>query len=88
MIAIPIMQAWLMSKRGKLWDMRAWGRAFMHLWISPGIWRRVMLGVFAYMAPGFHPENRTVSPEVLAWRHYYRATKIRDRQGPAIFSET
>jgi predicted metal-dependent hydrolase len=88
MIAIPLLQAWLMAKRGKFLDLRAWGRAFRHLWISPGIWRHVMFGVFSYMRPGFHPSKRHVSAEVLAWRLHYRATRSRAPQGPTIFGES
>jgi predicted metal-dependent hydrolase len=88
MIAIPVLQAWLMAKRGKLFDFGAWGRAFHHLWISPAVWRHVMLGVFAYMSPSFHPSKRQVSAEVLAWRLHYRATRTRGLQGPTIFGES
>jgi predicted metal-dependent hydrolase len=88
MVAIPMLQAWLMAKRGKLWDLRSWARAFRHLWISPGVWRHVMFGVFAYFSPYFHPDNRKVSPEVLAWRRHYRAMSARPpAMSPTLFGE-
>lgn len=88
MIAIPLLQAWLMAKSGEFRNLRSWMRAFRHLWISPGVWRRVMFGVFAYFAPGFHPSRRRLAPEVLAWRAHYRATKSRTAEmSPGLFGE-
>jgi predicted metal-dependent hydrolase len=88
LVSIPLLQLWLMAKGGEAWNGRSWGRAFKHLWISPGVWRRVMLGVFAYMKPGFHPDNRTVKPEVLVWRDHYRATRKRTASmNPTLFGE-
>jgi predicted metal-dependent hydrolase len=65
---------WLMLRRGQFFNLRAWARAFWYLWVSPGVWRRVMAGVLTYMAPDFHPSKREVAPEVLAWSNYYRQT--------------
>jgi len=76
---------WLMIKRRQLFNVRAWGNAFWHLWVSPGVWRRVMAGVFAYMAPNFHPWKRKVSPEVLAWRDHYRKSAKRTSIAGSIF---
>lgn len=88
MLTIPMLQAWLMAKRGKFWDLRAWARSFHHLWISPGLWRHVMFGVFGYFNPRFHPERRRVKPEVLAWRTYYRAAANRPpHMTPSLFGE-
>jgi predicted metal-dependent hydrolase len=89
MVAIPLLQFWLMAKSGEAANLSSWGRAFRHLWISPGIWRHVMLGIFAYMKPGFHPDNRPVKPEILAWRHQYRATRDRETgMHPTLFGES
>ena len=88
LITIPLLQAWLMAKGGEFWNVRAWARACYYLWISPGVWRHVMLGVFAYLAPGFHPAKRRVKPQVLAWRRHYRATANRPpRMTPTLFGE-
>jgi predicted metal-dependent hydrolase len=76
---------WLMAKRRQFWNARAWGRVFWHLWISPGVWRRVMGGVFAYLAPDFHPWKRAVGPEVLAWRAHYRESRKRSPVAASIF---
>lgn len=89
MIAIPILQGWLMARSGEFWNIRSWWRACRHLWISPGVWRHVMLGVFAYLSPGFHPDKRRVKPEVLAWRAHYRAVANRTpRMTPTLFGES
>lgn len=76
---------WLMKKRGQIGNWKAWAGSFWYLWISPGVWRRVMRGVFAYMAPGFHPWKRKVKPAVLAWRAYYRARTNRLPAASSIF---
>jgi len=76
---------WLMIKRRQFWNLRAWGRVFWHLWVSPGVWRRVMAGVFGYMAPDFHPWKREVRPEVLAWRSFYRQNAKRVPMSASIF---
>lgn len=89
MVAIPILQIWLMAKGGELWNLRSWARAVNHMWLSPGIWRRVMVGVFAYLAPGFHPHKRAVKPEVLAFRAHYIATRKRELAMPSsLFGES
>ena len=89
MIAIPILQTWLMYKSGNLFNFKAWGKACWHLWISPGIWRHVMLGVFSYLKPGFHPDKRRVDPRVLEWRAHYRATRKREiGMHPTLFGES
>jgi len=72
LVTSTALMIWLMIKRRQFWNVRAWARAFWHLWVSPGVWRRVMAGVFAYMAPDFHPWKREVHPDVMAWRNYYR----------------
>jgi predicted metal-dependent hydrolase len=79
---------WLMARRGELFNLRAWARASWYLWISPGVWRRVMAGVFAYLAPDFHPWKREVRPEVLAWRTYYRETVRRAPQSQPLFDSS
>jgi predicted metal-dependent hydrolase len=76
---------WLMVKRRQLWNVRAWARTFWHLWVSPGVWRRIMAGVFGYMVPGFHPWKREVHPDVLAWRNYYRQSVKRAPVAGSIF---
>ncbi len=89
MIAIPVIQIWLMAKSGEILNLRAWGKAFWHLWGSPGIWRHVMLGVFSYLLPGFHPDKRRVDPKVLEWRAHYRATRKREtHMHPTLFGES
>ena len=84
-ISSRALMIWLMIKRGEFFNVRAWGRAFWHLWVSPGVWRRVMAGVFAYLAPDFHPWKRSVAPEVLAWREYYRQIVKRAPAASSIF---
>lgn len=42
---------WLMIRRGQFFNLRAWARAFWYLWVSPGVWRRVMGGVFPTWCP-------------------------------------
>ena len=82
MITIPILEAWLMWHHGEFWRPRSWGRAFWHLWISPGVWRKVMGGVGAYLMPGFHPSKRRLAPSVLGWRERYRAAPLRKPEEP------
>ncbi len=89
MIGIPLIQMWLIYKSGNLFNLRAWGLACWHLWISPGIWRHVALGVFSYLKPGFHPDKRRVDPRVLEWREHYRATRKREiGMHPTLFGES
>ena len=89
MITIPLLQIWLMYKSGNLFNFRAWGKACGHLWVTPGIWRHVMLGVFSYLKPGFHPDKRRVDPKVLEWRAHYRATRKREiGMHPTLFGES
>jgi len=76
---------WLMLRRRQAANLKAWARAFWYLWISPGVWRRVMGGVFEYFAFDFHPWKRKVQPEVLAWRNYYRAQTKRTPSMASIF---
>lgn len=88
LITIPVLQAILMAKSGEFWNIRSWLRACWYLWISPGVWRHVMFGVFDYLSPGFHPAKRHVKPEVLTWRKHYRATVNRTpTMTPTIFGE-
>jgi predicted metal-dependent hydrolase len=88
MITVPLIQLWLMVKAGEATNLRSWGRAYKHMWFSPGVWRHVMFGIFDYMRPGFHPHSRTVKPEVLAWRAHYIATQKREATtGPSLFGE-
>jgi predicted metal-dependent hydrolase len=77
-ITIPLLDAWLMRQHGEFWRPRSWGRAFWHLWVSPGVWRKVVAGVGAYLLPGFHPSKRTLAPSVLEWRERYRPGPMRD----------
>ena len=72
-ITTAVLILWLMIKRGHALDFSAWGRLVRYLWVAPGIWRHVTLGVFSYMSPRFHPWKRHVSPRVMAWRDHYRA---------------
>ena len=89
MIGIPLLQGWLMYKSGEFFNLRAWGRACWHLWVSPGIWRHVALGVFSYLKPGFHPDKRRVDPKVLEWRAHYRAIRKREiGMHPTLFGES
>lgn len=76
---------WLMLRRGHLFNLRSWAHVFWYLWVSPGVWRRVMAGVLSYFLPGFHPWKRKVKPEVLAWRAYYRARMNRTPAAASIF---
>lgn len=76
---------WLMIRRGQFFNVRSWARTFWYLWISPGVWRRVMAGVFSFMAPGFHPWKRAVKPEVLAWREHYRQVMKRAPATASLF---
>lgn len=78
------LRLWLMAKRGQLTNFKSWGHAFWHLWIAPGVWRRILTGSLSFYAPSFHPFKRKVSPQVLAWRSYYRAQKERSL-GNSIF---
>jgi predicted metal-dependent hydrolase len=84
-ISNTVLHAWLLVRRGEFWNMRSRARAFWYLWIRPGVWRRVMAGVFPYLSPSFHPWRRKVRPEVLAWREYYRQTIKREPQAGSIF---
>lgn len=77
LIFMPLLEAWLMWHHREFWNVRSWGRAFWHLWISPGVWRRVMAGVGAYLMPGFHPARRKLPPSVTGWRERYRAAATR-----------
>lgn len=74
---IAVLQIMLMTKSGNAFNLRSYGRGFWYRWVSPGIWRHVMLGVFSYMRPGFHPDKRKVDPKILAWRKHYRAQSRR-----------
>ncbi|MGV8996726.1 MAG: metal-dependent hydrolase [Parvibaculaceae bacterium] len=89
MITVPLIQFWLMVKAGEATNLRSWCRAYKHMWISPGVWRHVMFGIFDYMRPGFHPHDRAVKPEVLAWRAHYIATQRRDAvMDTSLFGES
>jgi predicted metal-dependent hydrolase len=89
MLTIPALQIWLMAKSGELFNGRAWGKALWHLWGTPGIWRHVVLGIFPYLLPGFHPDKRRVDPKVLEWRAHYRTTKKREMgMHPTLFGES
>ncbi len=79
------LRLWLMAKRGKLANMKSWARAFWHLWVVPGVWRRILVGSLEFFAPDFHPFKRKVSPQVLAWRNYYRAQTQRTPGPQSIF---
>jgi len=76
---------WLMARRGQLFNLRAWSRLWRHLWIEPGVWRHVMEGVSDYFRRDFHPWQRQVKPEVLAWRTYYRQTAKRVPAAASLF---
>lgn len=76
---------WLMAKRGQLFNLRAWTRLWRHLWIEPGVWRHVMEGVADYFRRDFHPWQRQVKPEVLAWRNHYRQTAKRVPSSSSLF---
>ena len=84
-ITNSVLMIWLMIRRGHIFNVRAWSHSFWYLWVSPGIWRRVMAGVFSYMSPDFHPWKRSVKPEVLAWRNYYRKVMKRAPTTPSLF---
>ena len=86
-ITSRMLMVWLMIRRGQLFDLRAWGRALWYLWVSPGVWRRIIGGAVAYAAPNFHPFKRRVSPTVLAWREYYRANIKPAPGAPSIFGQ-
>tara|TARA_R110002074_G_C12460117_1_gene659360 strand:+ start:503 stop:1366 length:864 start_codon:yes stop_codon:yes gene_type:complete len=87
-ITVPLIQFWLMAKAGEATNLRSWARAYKHMWITPGVWRHVVFGIFDYMRPGFHPSDRAVKPEVLAWRAHYIATQKREATtGPSLFGE-
>ena len=77
MITIPLLEAWLLWHHGEFWSPRSWGRAFWHLWVTPGVWRKVMAGIGAYLLPGFHPAERELAPVVTGWRARYRAAPQR-----------
>ena len=87
-VTVPLIQLWLMAKAGEATNFRSWARAYKHMWITPGVWRHVVFGIFDYMRPGFHPSDRAVKPEVLAWRAHYIATQKREATtGPSLFGE-
>jgi len=84
-IFIPVLQAWLMAHRGQFWNLRAWGSCWYYLWISPGIWRHVIAGVFAYLSPTFHPKRRKLDPRILEWQRKYREQTARTIDGNSLF---
>ncbi len=87
LIGIPLMQIHLMRKRGQLFNMKSWGRAFRHMWVAPGIWRRLCVGILDYYRPGFHPSQRDPGPEVVKWRNLYVETKKREAMThPQLFA--
>lgn len=86
-VTVPVIQFWLMAKAGEATNFRSWARAYKHMWLTPGVWRHVIFGIFDYMRPTFHPQDRAVKPEVLAWRAHYIATQKREAtSGPSLFS--
>lgn len=87
LIGVPLMQIHLMRKRGRLFDLKSWGRAFRHMWVSPGIWRRLCVGIVQYYKPGFHPDQRDPGADVLKWRALYIETRKRDANiQPQLFA--
>ncbi len=78
LIGIPLMQIHLMRKRGQLFNWASWRNAARHMWVSPGIWRRLCVGILDYYRPGFHPDQRDCGPEVAKWRALYVETKKRE----------
>ncbi len=87
-VTVPLIQLWLMVKAGDATNLRSWARAYKHMWLTPGVWRHVIFGIFDYMRPSFHPHDRAVKPEVLAWRAHYIATQRREATaGPSLFGE-
>ncbi len=87
LIGIPMMQIHLMRKRGQLFNFASWRRAFRHMWVAPGIWRRLCVGILDYYRPGFHPNQRDPGSDVAKWRALYVASKRREASAhPQLFA--
>ena len=57
-----------LSRNGKLFDLRGWGRLFAWLWISPGGLRRQFPRYWQYFKPGFHPWQIDNYDQVERWK--------------------
>ena len=58
----------LLKARGLLGDVRGLLRALDHLWLRPGIFRRLVPAYLAYYRPGFHPDDRDTTALIAEWR--------------------
>jgi hypothetical protein len=58
----------LLAARGRLGDARGLLRALNHMWLWPGVFRRLVPAYLSYYRPGFHPNGRDTTGLVREWR--------------------
>ena len=68
------LQASFAHKKGLLSKPWRWGHALSYMWISPGVFTRMIPGYLDYFRPGFHPNDRDTTGLVDEWRARMFAT--------------
>jgi predicted metal-dependent hydrolase len=53
---------YLMQQGGDLWSVKAWWRGLNLMWISPGVFRKIIPDYLDFYRKGFHPGQHTQSP--------------------------
>ncbi len=66
----------LLAARRLLFSPRAWLRGLGHLWIRPGLLRRLIPAYLAYYRPGFHPSDRDTSALLAEWRARFDGAEV------------
>jgi predicted metal-dependent hydrolase len=63
-----VAHARFLRAEGRLADVRGWLRVLDHLWLRPGLFRRLVPAYLDYFRPGFHPGDRDTASLLAAWR--------------------
>jgi predicted metal-dependent hydrolase len=58
----------LLARQGEAWNLRGWLGLARHLWIAPGMFRRLAPAYLDYYRPGFHPDDRDTRHLLDAWK--------------------
>ncbi len=57
----------LLSASGELYQLTSWTRAMNTLWLSPGLFRRLIIPYLEYFRPDFHPATRDTRSLLTKW---------------------
>ena len=58
----------LLAAKGELGNLRGWARLLGHLYVRPGMFRKLVPAWLDYFRPTFHPNDRDTRALIAAWR--------------------